>query len=56
MVQAFMPAASTIASMQAAAYEAHLRSELDLPAPASAAFGAASHVARYATPRLSRAL
>ena len=53
MVQAFMPGAGAVASMQAAAYEAHLRAELEAPAPISAAFGAASHVARYQMPRLA---
>jgi hypothetical protein len=53
MAQAFMPAVGSIASMQAAAYEAHLRAELDAPAPPSALFGAAGHVTRYQMPRLA---
>lgn len=53
MMQAFAPGGAQLVSMQAAAYEAHLRAELDAPAPASALFGAASHVARYQMPKLA---
>lgn len=41
MAQAFFPGGHTLAVLQAQAYEAHLRAELDAPAPASALFGAA---------------
>ena len=53
IVQAFMPGGAQLASMQAAAYEAHLRAELEAPAPASALLGAASHVVRYQMPKLA---
>jgi hypothetical protein len=46
-------AIATRAVLQAQAYEAHLRAELDAPAPASALFGAAGHVARYQMPKLA---
>jgi hypothetical protein len=51
MMQAFMPGGDRIASLQAGAFEAHLRAELDAPA----LVGAAGHVARY-TPVTARAL
>lgn len=50
MVQAFMPGGARVASMQAGAFEAHLRAELERPA----VIGAAGHVARY-TPIAARA-
>jgi hypothetical protein len=53
MVQAFMPSVGSVAALQAQAYEAHLRAELEAPAPVSAAFGAAGHVTRYQMPRLA---
>ena len=56
MMQAFMPGGAGIAAMQARAYEQHLRAELESPEPTSALFGAAQHVVRYATPKLSRVL
>ena len=51
MAQAFFPGGHTLAVLQAQAYEAHLRAELD--APASALFGAAGHVVRYQMPKLA---
>lgn len=51
MMQAFMPGGDRIASLQAGAFEAHLRAE----AGSSALIGAAGHVARY-TPLAARAL
>ncbi|HYD71537.1 MAG TPA: hypothetical protein VEF55_00255 [Candidatus Binatia bacterium] len=51
MMQAFMPGGDRIASLHAGAFEAHLRAELEAT---PAAFGAASHVARY-TPLVARA-
>jgi len=51
MMQAFIPGGDRIASYQAGAFEAHLRSELDSPG----VIGAAGHVARY-TPIAARAL
>ena len=51
MMQAFVPGGDRIASLNAGAYEAHLRAELETPA----LVGAASHVARY-TPLVARAL
>lgn len=56
MMQAFMPGGAGVASMQAKAYEQHLRTELEAPAPTPALFGAAQHVVRYAAPKLSRVL
>jgi hypothetical protein len=50
MVQAFMPGGDRIASMHAAAFERHLRAEID----GATAIGAASHIARY-TPLVARA-
>jgi hypothetical protein len=51
MMQAFIPGGDRIASYQAGAFEAHLRSELETPA----VIGAAGHVARY-TPIAARAM
>lgn len=51
MVQAFMPGGDRIASLQAGAFEAHLRAEIETPA----VIGAAGHVARY-TPLAARAI
>jgi hypothetical protein len=56
MAQAFFPGADRIVALQAQAYEAHLRAELETPAPTSALFGAAGHVTRYAQPKLSQML
>ncbi|MGE0595287.1 MAG: hypothetical protein AB7P07_02915 [Hyphomonadaceae bacterium] len=56
MAQAFAPAGANWASVQAEAYEAHLRAQIDAPAPASALLGAASHMTRYHMPRLARTL
>ena len=53
LMQAFAPAGAQLTSMQAAAFEAHLRAELEMPAPASALFGAAGHVVRYQMPKLA---
>lgn len=53
MTQAFLPGWDRVAAMQAQAYEAHLRAELEAPAPTSALFGAASHMTRYQMPKLS---
>jgi len=39
--------------LQAQAFEIHLRAQLETPAPTSALFGAASHVARYQMPKLA---
>jgi len=50
MTQAFFPGGDRIASLQAGAFEAHLRSEIEAPA----LVGAAGHVARY-TPLVARA-
>jgi hypothetical protein len=50
MVQAFMPGGDRIASMHAAAFEAHLRAEIESPR----LVGAAGHVARH-TPLAARA-
>lgn len=52
MVQAFMPGGDRIASLQAGAFEAHLRAEIE---STPAAVGAAAHIARY-TPLTARAL
>lgn len=54
--QAFLPGGASIASLQAAAYEAHLRAELESPAPPSALLGAASHITRYQLPKLAPAI
>jgi len=51
MMQAFVPGGDRIASLQAGAFEAHLRAEIDRPA----VIGAAAHVVRY-TPLTARAL
>lgn len=51
MMQAFMPGGDRIASLQAGAFEAHLRAGLEAT---PSAFGAASHIARY-TPLVARA-
>ena len=51
MMQAFMPGGDRVASLHAGAFEAHLRAEIEAT---PAAFGAASHVARY-TPLVARA-
>ncbi len=53
IMQAFFPSMGQIAALQAQAYEARLRAELETPAPVSAVIGAASHVARYQMPRLA---
>lgn len=50
MMQAFVPGGDRIASLQAGAFEAHLRSEIEGPA----VIGAAGHIARY-TPLAARA-
>jgi hypothetical protein len=50
MMQAFVPGGDRIASLQAGAFEAHLRAEIDGPA----VIGAAGHVAHY-TPLAARA-
>ena len=55
MMQAFMPGGDSVAAMQARAFEDHLRAQIDAPAPTSALFGAAGHVARYQMPRLAAA-
>ena len=51
VMQAFVPGADRIASLQTGALEAHLRADLE----ASGLIGAAGHVARY-TPLSARAL
>lgn len=50
MMQAFMPGGDRVASLQAGAFEAHLRADLEN----SSLIGAAGHVARY-TPLAARA-
>ncbi|MFT3727025.1 MAG: hypothetical protein QM759_04295 [Terricaulis sp.] len=55
LAQAFFPGGHSLAVLQAQAYEAHLRAELDMPAPVSAAVGAASHVVHYQMPKLAAA-
>lgn len=55
IAQAIFPGGHTLAVLQAQAYEAHLRAELDMPAPTSGAFGAASHVVHYQMPKLASA-
>ena len=56
IAQAFFPGGHTLAVLQAQAYEAHLRAELEAPAPTSALLGAAGHVTRYQMPKLAAAL
>lgn len=51
MSQTFFPGG--MLSLQASAYEAHLRAELETPAPPSALLGAAGHMTRYAAPKLA---
>lgn len=55
IAQAFFPGGHSLAVLQAQAFEAHLRAELDMPTPVGGAFGAASHVARYQMPKLAAA-
>lgn len=52
MMQAFMPGGDRIASLQAGAFEAHLRAAIEAT---PTAIGAAGHVARY-TPLTARAI
>jgi hypothetical protein len=47
------PGGQQMMALQAHAFEMHLRSQLEAPAPTSALFGAASHVARYQMPKLA---
>lgn len=54
VIASMTPAGAQMASMQAAAYQAHLRAQLELPAPEPVALGAARHIARYAAPALAR--
>ena len=54
ITQAFMPGGVQMVSLQAAAFQAHLRAELEMPAPESALIGAARHVARHDVPALAR--
>lgn len=51
MLQAFMPSGDRAASLQAGAFEAHLRADGESPA----LIGAAGHVVRF-TPLTARAL
>ena len=53
MAQMFFPGGQQMLALQAQAFEAHLRSQLEAPAPTSALLGAASHVARYQMPKLA---
>jgi hypothetical protein len=53
MAQMFFPGGQQMLMLQAQAFETHLRSQLEAPAPTSALFGAASHVARYQMPKLT---
>ena len=53
MAQVFLPGGQQMLMLQAQAFEIHLRAQLETPAPTSALFGAASHVARYQMPKLA---
>ncbi|MBS0384798.1 MAG: hypothetical protein JSS00_05560 [Proteobacteria bacterium] len=52
VAQMFFPGGQQMLALQAQAFETHLRAQLEMPAPTSALFGAASHVARYQAPKL----
>lgn len=52
MAQMFFPGGQHMLMLQAQAFETHLRAQIEAPAPTSALFGAASHVARYQMPKL----
>jgi hypothetical protein len=52
MAQMVFPGGQQMLMLQAQAFETHLRAQLEAPAPTSALFGAASHVARYQMPKL----
>jgi hypothetical protein len=54
VISMFLPASSQMAEIEAAAFQAHLRSQLEISAPVPAAIGAAQHVAHYAIPALAR--
>lgn len=54
MAQVFNPGG--FPALQATAYEAHLRAQLETPPPASALLGAASHIAHMPTPKLAHAI
>lgn len=54
VMSSLMPGGSQIATMQAAAFQAHLRAQLEMPEPEPAAFGAARHVVHYAIPAFAR--
>ncbi len=53
MAQMFFPGGQQMLMLQAQAFETHLRSQLEAPAPTSALLGAASHMARYQMPKLA---
>lgn len=54
VMSVFMPMGGQLAQMEADAFQAHLRAQLEISAPVPAAIGAAQHVAHYAIPALSR--
>jgi hypothetical protein len=53
VAQMVFPGGQHMLMLQAQAFETHLRAQLEAPAPTSALFGAASHVARYQMPKLA---
>ena len=51
---AFTPAGASLATLEAAAFQAHLRAQLEMNAPVPAAIGAAGHISHYGIPALAR--
>jgi hypothetical protein len=53
VMASFLPGGEQVASLQAAAFQAHLRATLEMEEPRPA-IGAAAHIAHYRLPALAR--
>lgn len=54
VMSVFLPMGGQLAQIEADAFQAHLRAQLEISSPVPAAIGAAQHVAHYAIPALAR--
>jgi hypothetical protein len=54
VISVFLPVGGQLAQIEADAFQAHLRAQLEISSPVPAAIGAAQHVAHYAIPALAR--
>ncbi|MDX2277564.1 MAG: hypothetical protein NW206_19110 [Hyphomonadaceae bacterium] len=54
LISVFLPAGAQLAQLEANAFQAHLRAELEMSSPVPAAIGAAQHVTHYGIPALAR--